>query len=260
MNCKICGANAENLFKAKVLNKYDVQYFRCTSCEYIFTEEPYWLEEAYKRAINISDTGILERNIYFTKAISVLIYFFYDKQSLFLDYAGGYGIFTRMMRDTGFDFYWNDPYCENLFAKGFEYNSIKHNNVQLLTAFEVFEHFINPVNEIEKTLKISKNIAFSTELIPTPIPKQDEWWYFAFEHGQHVSFYTKKTLRTLASNFNLHFYNYEHLHLFTEKKLNDAMFKTIIPLNKIGLFSFVKKVLKSKTMEDHLELRNKFED
>ncbi len=38
----------------------------------------------------------------------------------FLDYAGGYGVFTRLMRDIGFDFYWHDPYTQNLFANGFE--------------------------------------------------------------------------------------------------------------------------------------------
>jgi hypothetical protein len=29
------------------------------------------------------------------------------------------------MRDAGFDFYWNDPYAENIFAKSFEYNGEK---------------------------------------------------------------------------------------------------------------------------------------
>lgn len=260
MNCKICAHNSEKLFKEKILNKYDVQYFRCLNCEYIFTEEPYWFKEAYNQVINIYDTGILDRNIYFRKLVSSLIYFFFDKKSQFLDYAGGYGIFTRLMRDAGFNFYWTDPYCENILAKGFEYNPVNQNEIQLLTAFEVLEHLIYPVDELEKMLKISRNIAFSTELIPTPVPKPDEWWYFSFGHGQHISFYSKKTLQTLAEKFNLFFYNYGHLHLFTDKKLSDRFFKAIMSLNKFGLFSVIKKILKSKTMDDHFELKKRYNE
>jgi uncharacterized C2H2 Zn-finger protein len=255
MNCRICGNKAEALFNKKVLNKYGVEYFRCPNCEYIFTEEPYWLKEAYERAINISDTGILDRNIYFRNLVSVLIYFFFDRKSIFLDYAGGYGIFTRLMRDIGFNFYWKDPYCENILAKGFEYDPAKHVGIQLLTAFEVFEHLINPVLELEKMLKTSKNIVFSTELIPAQLPKADEWWYYSFEHGQHISFYSKKTLQTLAAKFHLNFYNYSYVHIFTQKKLNKSLVNAIMSLSKFGLFMFVKKVLRSRTMEDHYELR-----
>ncbi len=257
MTCKICGHNAEVLFKVKVLNKYDALYFRCANCEYIFSEEPFWLKEAYQRAINISDTGILDRNIYFRKLVTILIYFFYDKHAEFLDYAGGYGIFTRLMRDTGFNFYWSDPYCENILANGFEYNSAKQKQIELLTAFEVFEHLNKPIEQIEEMLKISRNIAFSTELIPDNIPQPGDWWYFAFEHGQHISFYSQKTLQILADKFNLNFFNYEHLHLFTDKKLNRTLFYIIIKLNKFGLFGMLRKILKSRTMEDHFELKKR---
>lgn len=258
MNCKICKNKVDNLFNVKVLGKYAVQYFRCENCEYIFTEEPYWLEEAYSRAINIYDTGILERNLYFRKLVSILIYFFYNRREKFLDYAGGYGIFTRLMRDVGFDFYWYDPFCENIMAKGFEYHSNDKNNIQLLTAFEVFEHLVNPVDELEKMLEISKNIVFSTELIPVPLPKPGEWWYYAFEHAQHISFYSKKTLETLASKFNLHFYDYKNLFLFTDKKFSKVVLNSVMILNKAGLFMLLKKVMKSRTMEDHFELKKNF--
>ena len=137
---------------------------------------PYWLNEAYKSAINISDTGIMSRNIHFSKVVSVLIYFLFNKNGRFVDYAGGYGIFTRLMRDMGFDFYWTDPYCENFLARGFEYNQSLKGNINLITAFEVFEHLANPLNEIEKMLEISDNIVLSTVLLPYPIPQAGEWW------------------------------------------------------------------------------------
>ncbi len=38
-----------------------------------------------------------------------------------MDFGAGHGVFVRMMRDKGFDFFWNDIYCKNLYAKDFEY-------------------------------------------------------------------------------------------------------------------------------------------
>ena len=67
MNCKICANQSKTVFTAKVMCKYDVEYFYCDNCEYLFTENPHWLDEAYERAINISDTGIISRNQHFTK-------------------------------------------------------------------------------------------------------------------------------------------------------------------------------------------------
>ena len=110
----------------------------------------------------------------------------------FLDYAGGYGVFTRLMRDIGFDFYWHDPYTQNLFANGFEDDLKSNSKFELLTAFEVFEHLVNPKEELEKMLRFSDTIVFSTELMPQEIPDPEEWWYYGFNHGQHISFYTRK--------------------------------------------------------------------
>jgi hypothetical protein len=42
----------------------------------------------------------------------------------------------------GFDFYWTDKYAENLFARGFEAQSIFHSTA---AAFEVLEHIENPL-------------------------------------------------------------------------------------------------------------------
>jgi hypothetical protein len=91
-----------------ILNKYDIKYYHCVNCGFLQTEESYWLNEAYDESINISDTGIMSRNIHLSKITTLILYFFFDKNNKFLDFAGGYGIFTRLMRDIGFDFYWSD--------------------------------------------------------------------------------------------------------------------------------------------------------
>ena len=255
MICKICNSDAIPQFRATVLNKYEVQYFKCSQCGFLFTEEPYWLNEAYSRAINITDTGILDRNLRFSKVVSVLIYFLFNKEGKFVDYAGGYGIFTRLTRDIGFDFYWQDLHCDNLLSRGFEYKPELRKNIELLTAFEVFEHLVNPPEEIEKMLGISKNIVFSTVLLPSPTPKPEEWWYYGFEHGQHISFYSLKTLEYLAVKFKLDFYSTKGLHILTNKKINPFFLKLIAALSNYGLSLLVENNMKSKTWNDYLLLK-----
>lgn len=252
MKCKICSSDSELAFTHKVLSKYDVKYFKCPNCEYLFTEKPYWLDEAYKSPINLSDTGILERNIYFSQAVSILIFFYFDSSKKFLDYAGGYGIFTRLMRDIGFDFYWHDDYTQNLLARGFE---MKDEQYELITAFEVFEHFENPIEEIEKMLRKSDNIIFSTLLLPEQIPDEN-WWYYGFEHGQHISFYSKKTFESIAKILGIKYSYFDQLHLLSKNKKINLSPTLLKILAKSGFHLITKLKLKSKTFSDHLAFKN----
>ena len=95
------------------------------------------------------------------------------------------------MRDRGFDFQWYDKYTQNLFARGFE-KSRGHYDV--VTAFELFEHYDKPLDEIKKLAELGDEIIFSTLLLPEPAPKPDDWWYYSTSTGQHISFYTKRAL------------------------------------------------------------------
>ena len=153
MNCKICGANSLSFFTTKVLNKYEVEYFQCSDCGFIQTEKPYWLEEAYSDAIASSDVGLVFRNLGFSKICNNLLFEMFDHNAKFLDYGGGYGLFVRIMRDLGFDFYWHDVFCKNLFAQDFAFNEKNNEQYEVVTAFEVFEHLVDPVDEIKKILK-----------------------------------------------------------------------------------------------------------
>lgn len=253
MKCKICESESCEFSRAKILKKYDIAYFRCANCGFIQTEEPYWIDEAYQEPINVSDTGIIARNIYFGKTTASIIYFLFDRNACFLDYAGGYGLLTRMMRDIGFDFYWRDPYTKNLFARGFEYTG--SGEIELITSFESFEHFVSPIQETEKILAISKNLLFTTELLPNPEP--NDWWYYGLEHGQHISFYSMKTLRFIASKYSLNLYSDgKSIHLLTTKKISSKFFKLLCRLNGPGCF-YVRRTMKSKTFDDHETIKRR---
>ncbi|MDH4127435.1 MAG: class I SAM-dependent methyltransferase [Spirochaetota bacterium] len=257
MNCKICSSQTNYIFEALVLNKYNVKYYQCTNCNLIQTEEPFWLEEAYNSAISNLDTGILLRNNELSKKLTAILPYISENADKIkmLDYGGGYGILVRLMRDIGFNFYWYDKHCKNLFAKGFEKNE---ENYSIVTAFEVFEHLVSPLEEINF---IFSNIGcdtliFSTLLYENQVPTQD-WWYYSFESGQHIVFYNNNTLEHLAKSLNYYFYSYGDFHIFTKNKLN--YFKInyyLIRFNKFYIKN--KKKLESKTFSDHLFLKNQF--
>src|SRR5690242_8869172 len=119
--CKICMKPIETHGWATVRSKYEARFVRCTACGFISIENPTWLAEAYTDPINPSDTGYIARNFWCAERVRMIIELCrLDPAKRYLDYAAGYGVFVRLMRDIGYDFFWTDPYCENLFARHFE--------------------------------------------------------------------------------------------------------------------------------------------
>ena len=218
MQSKVTGGETTLLFTARVLNKYDVKYYRCADTGFIQTEEPYWLADAYSSAITKLDVGMVYRNLQLAERTGKLLLSSFNKRGQFLDYAGGYGLFTRLMRDKGFNFYHTDPYCQNIFAEYFDLNTLPANQrFELVTAFEVFEHLANPLEDIKRMLSHSYNLLFSTELQPDGIKSVDDWHYFSTETGQHVAFYNQASLKAIADQLGYSFYtDGKFLHLFTQ--------------------------------------------
>jgi hypothetical protein len=104
--------------------------------------------------------------------------------------------------------------------------------------------------EIENLLKISDTIIFSTVLHPDPVPMPKDWWYYGLDHGQHISFYSKKTFGFIAKEFKLNYYNVDSLHILTKKSI--PIWKLMATrLSKFGLYKVLAKRLDSKTWADH---------
>ena len=211
-------------------------------------ERPYLLKESYSDAISVSDTGVMSRNIIFSKLATIMMSLCVNTKRDFLDYGGGYGIFTRIMRDNGFNFYWYDKYAINLVARGFE-GSISDKRYEAVTSFENFEHFENPIEEIEKIFSLTDFVLFSTELITVPAPSTNNWWYYCLEHGQHISIFSNKTLEYIAKKYGYNLIsNGRNLHIFSKKKLNNRIFLLEKIIRKLKLENFFKK--KPKTDSD----------
>lgn len=248
--CRLCHAPTRHLWQGTLLD-LPVQYFECDTCGYVQTEQPVWLDRAYSEAINDSDTGIMVRNLANARIVLATLLLLGKLKGRVVDCAGGYGILVRLLRDYGVNALWSDPYCENLVARGFAHNG---ESADLVTAFEAFEHFVDPPGELAKLLDTSSNILISTQLIPRPTPDQGDWWYYGQDHGQHIGFFRVETLGTLAEA------NGKHLttdggwyHLFSQDKINKVAWRTILRANRLAPI-LCKPRLRSLTWSDHLSI------
>lgn len=243
MLCKICNSPSRRIFEKVVLNKYHVSYHQCESCSFMQTDEPVWLKEAYSKIITSTDIGLLNRNLYLVKETKNIIDTCFPESKIMLDFAGGYGVFVRLMRDEGYNFYRQDVYCENMFASCFDISDIDTIRFDLVTAFEVFEHFTDPLKEIEGLFRYSDNILVSTVLLPENKNEYPDWWYLATETGQHIAFYSKASMEYIAGKFQRNYYSKNNnLHLFTKKKLTPSEIKKAFGENKPSILdSFLKR-------------------
>jgi len=241
LNCNICGAPTELAFRTRILGKYDAAYLRCTACGFIQVEAPHWLDEAYSSAVAEIDLGPINRALIGSRLVENLILACFDPNARYVDWGGGYGVFTRMMRDLGYDFYWADRYCENLFAKPFEADPSQR--YELLTAFELFEHLVDPLAEIEQMLTLAPNIFFSTLLVPPNV--QPNWWYFLPETGQHIALYTREALEEIARRFGLHLSSDGvNNHLLSRAPISPRVFRTMVRDGRLA--AVVRRVLRRR--------------
>jgi hypothetical protein len=74
---------------------------------------------------------------------------------------------------------------------------------------------------MEKIFSLSSNLLISTELIPTPAPAPEKWWYYGLDHGQHIGFFRVRTLEWMASRFDKKLItDGRSYHLFSDKRLS----------------------------------------
>ncbi len=222
MKCNICQTDTTPIFQGIVLSKYQTQYYGCPRCGFLQTDPPHWLAEAYTQPINRSDVGYVARNVAFTEFTTLLLSSCFPRCGPCVDFGGGYGMFVRLMRDRGYNFYRQDKFCPNLFAADFEAPNDPAIHYDFLTAFEVFEHLNDPVCELEKMLRMSDHILFSTEAVPLPYPPLDQWAYYGLEHGQHIAFYPIKTLQFLAERYQMFLYSSpdRSVHFFSRRAIS----------------------------------------
>lgn len=195
--CRACGSTTQLYGSAVVLLTQHVSYYSCAVCGSVCTEEPTWLSQAYEDSITRLDVGLLRRCLWAAN-ITETVCRLGRLSGRVLDWGGGYGTLTRLLRDRGLDCRHYDPYTPNIFARGFEKEDVE-GHWGLVTLFEVVEHLWTPRETLRNIALHTDAILLSTELIERPAPAIKNWWYFAPETGQHVSFLTLDGLKSIAA-------------------------------------------------------------
>ena len=196
--CRVCETPTEFFAEAQVLGHVDVRYGRCPACGAVMALRPTWLDQAYGAAIGKLDVGLLNRCQTLACVTASVLRAEGLRKGRFLDWAGGYGTLTRLMRDRGYDFVHHDPMAKNVFAEGHEVADPATERYDLVTAFEVLEHLPDPVAALAPLAASTDRLLATTQIVPAPTPRPTEWDYYALESGQHITFYTQASLEKLA--------------------------------------------------------------
>lgn len=251
--CAVCGCVASNQGNVLVLRKYWADLCRCDTCGFLFFPSPSWITEAYSSPIASTDTGLMLRNIKISEHLAVFLYFVLGERGLghYVDAAGGYGVLVRLMRDWGFQFFWQDKYCVNAMALGFEFSG--QEPVSAVTAMEVLEHLEDPLGFCRDALESNgaDTLIFSTCLYEGAVPDTKAWSYYSLETGQHIGFFQRRTLEYIASQLSCFYYGFGVMHVISRRPLNRFWMKIAFSRLRILFTGYVGRRMKSLVTEDH---------
>ena len=187
-----------------------VPYQRCQECGFIFTRYfDTWsanqmAERIYNADYQLADPEFADvRPNHFASLLSRwLAPMRADIQVL--DYGGGQGTLSALMRRQGFQFDSYDPYFAESPAPEYRYD--------LVTSFEVVEHTPDPAGTFAAMLSYLKPdgaILFSTSLQPRDVTS--DWTYIAPRNG-HISIHTARSLQHLAARAGMTVLSVKHAH------------------------------------------------
>ena len=229
--CKVCGGRAD-LFDIVDFNKscdatlyplglsaIPVSYRLCTQCQFVFTDffegfsDVQWQRYIYNEDyIKVDPEYLSVRPSQNANDISTLLQGKKDS-ILGLDYGGGNGMTSSLLRESGWAFDTYDPFGHT------DISPDRIGRYNFCSAIEVFEHLPDPVGTLrDVTEKVSAGaliILIGTQVLDGKISNESRlsWWYAAPRNG-HVSIYSKKSLQILGAAFGLTyscFRGYPHL-------------------------------------------------
>ena len=223
--CRLCGGNTLFKFNKEILRKFNISYYECTTCLSMQTEEPYWLKESYSHDSEKFDTGKATRTLLnFINVSNIFDQLDLSRQFNYLDWGGGTGLLARLMRDIGYNYNSKDKYAKNEFTQAFEL-ATNNENIDVISLFEVAEHFANPKNDWQEIFDENPTlIILSTQLYNN---NDSNWHYISPENGQHIFFYSLRSLTLLADKYSYSAYRLGDYLLFTKHAIDNEKLKLI---------------------------------
>jgi SAM-dependent methyltransferase len=205
--------------------------------------EPHWLDRSYATTLYPDpDSGALRRTLYVNRylrrmrAVRLL-----PRGYRSLDYGSGLGMLVALQLDRNAEARGFDRYAEPRFAQLECSKKLPDGPFDLITAVEVFEHLLDPVEVLAalgQRLAPTGVVLISTELYRrSRFPDPSRWPYLALAHGQHVTLFTREGLRRTAAAAGLrHVYTVNwgptpFLHLFIHQSRP-------VPYARLGLLAW----------------------
>ncbi|MGA1860172.1 glycosyltransferase [Azospirillum sp. 11R-A] len=216
-SCRLCGGNAIRVFETTVLGRHQVGYWECTQCGSLQTDPPHWLDDAYMPDCMMQDVGIVQRSILLSLTVPPLLeQLGVGAGTPCLDWGGGNGLFTRMMRDRGFAFFLHDKYVDNHYALGFARKDTATAVFPVTTAFEVLEHLPNPAQDLDGIFAADSDIVITTTQLYRG--EGPDWFYLSPDNGQHVFFYSLRALDMVAQRYGMRLHSSGQTHVFYRER------------------------------------------
>lgn len=209
MNCIVCGSNVE--IKESEKNKNTFAF--CNVCKFVEkankVDESLEIDEYDRHNNSMENDGYVK---YLQGFLDEAVFPFID-DGIHLDYGCGPGpVLHELVKRQGFISKRYDYYYEH----DSDYMDYKYD---VITSTEVFEHFYNPIENIEKILKLLKKgglLSVMTSFVK-PEPEFYDWWYI--RDITHVGFYHEKTFEYIAKKYNLEIIYTNNINIMVMKKL-----------------------------------------
>jgi hypothetical protein len=193
--CRLCQGATALAYKTVVLAKHEVSYYRCRQCGSLQTEQPYWLAESYREPSASIDPGSARRVLDSYAIVDTIARLFGCRR--LLDFGGNTGFLCRLLRDRGYDAYAFDQYVAPIYAPHFVGSPAER--YDLVSAFEVIEHFPRPAEDLEQIFGARPRIVVATTELFSG--QSADWWYLAPLEGQHVFFYSQHAAQLIAARY-----------------------------------------------------------
>ena len=182
-----------------------VYYVLCSQCQFCYTPDMIlWTPEQFKTHVYNDDYLLIDseyEEIRPRHNFGLLSSKFGQFKNNFshLDYGGGNGNLSSLLRADGFDSTSYDVFVDQFDAVGLG------RKFDLITAFEVIEHHPNPtqlIQELCQLLAPNGMILFSTILSDGNIAHNNRLnWFYASPRNGHISLFAKPTLEFISRKF-----------------------------------------------------------
>lgn len=191
MNCTLCNTPLKR--------RADHQYFICDTCgAYVMDEKFYVTSEQEKNRYeehnnDVNDEGYQK----FVSPLTNAVLHRFDPHHKGLDYGSGTGpVVAKMLHDKGYDVKLYDPF----FHPDEDYLNHQYDYI---FSCEVFEHFIQPREELDKLLTLLNPggyLLILTNLLVGKSPFKN--WYYRND-PTHVFIFTPQTMHYIEKSFPL---------------------------------------------------------